>query len=316
MKILLTRVALSTFICMAISSAVFSQNNILDRAKKAIYQLEYQEAKNELDLYIRKYPNEFSNAFILINARCSGDPESPFYDADTAYEMVIRVFYEESTFDNKREKVVCSTFKACLDTVEKRKEQYVNQILAELVAKKDPESFKTFIQEYGHHIPQRDRAVRTLHQTEYDKAVKRNRILPFKRFIENYPDAEQMDDAIHFIEKLKYDRVVRMERVTEFEEFLEEYPNSQYASSVEEYLEKYRWKHCLKRPSINRYKDFLNYYPETAHVSEAKINIENLQWNQVLARNEIPYYRWFARTYPQSLHINVAQVSLIKLSGD
>ena len=297
---------------MISSNSAFGQKRILDRAKKAIYQLDYQDAQNELKLYLKKNDNQANNLFYLISARCYGDPESPYFDVDTAYKIVSQANYQEIPFDPKMDKVVCKSFKACSDTVEKRKDMYASILFHQAMDKNEVDVLKTFIQKYGQHELLKAKATSTIHALEYEKAKKGNRILHYSNFIENYPEAEQVELAEAALDKLRYERVRRVHKVREYEIFLEKYPTSLYTAEVVELIEKARWEYCVRAESVYRYQEYLNHYPNSSHTGEAYSIIEKLQWKQILQRNEIAYYRWFVQIYPQSEYNRLAKSKLFE----
>jgi len=303
------------FLCLMISSnSAFGQKRILDRAKKAIYQFDYQDAQNELKLYLQKNDNQANNLFYLISARCYGDPESPYFDLDTAYKIVSLADYQTTAFDPKMDVVICKSFEACTDTVENRKNMYASMIFHQAMDKNEVDALNAFIRKYGHHELLKSKAISAIHTMEYEKAKKGNRILHYSNFIEKYPDAEQVKLAKAELDKLRFERVKRVHKVREYEIFLEKYPESVYTAEVVELIEKARWEYCIRAESVYRYQEYLNHYPNSSHKAEAQSIIEKLQWKQILLRNEVAYYRWFIRTYPSSEHNGMAISKLFEAS--
>lgn len=284
----------------------WSQRIMLDRAKKAIYQQNYNEAKEELNHFLAKNNQQQNNVFLLLSARCYGDPESPMFQPDTAYKIVSRVVYYPSTFDPKMDNVVCKNYQACLDTVKQRKEQYAGSILQSSMASADPTRIKNFIHTYGNHTELVATATSYLEKTEFAKAVKADKILLYSNFIEQYPKSEHVEEALKAIERLKYERVVRLDKLKEYEKFLEEFPNSIYKTDLIKRMENVHWQYCLAGNDIKRYREYLAHYPETSNEETALRKIEAIQWEQITTINEVAYYRWFIRTYPKSSHVQDA----------
>ncbi|MBI1307629.1 MAG: hypothetical protein GC181_13585 [Bacteroidetes bacterium] len=308
------RLSLIPILILLNTICAFAQKRQLERVEKAIFQLNYQEAREELNLYLKKNENQQNNCFKLLDARCFGDPQSPYYNPDTAYRIMQTVIYYPTTFDPRTDVVVCKSYEACVDTVNHRKEQYASAILEKAIKSKRSTELKSFITAYPQHTTLVKKAKEILQDWEFEHAKKEDKLLLYSNFIEQYPDAKQVKQAQDAMEKLKYERAVRLNSVEEYEKFLEQYPNTSYKQDVLNHIEDAYWQQSVQTKDIKYYQEFLDHYPDSKHREQALKDIEDLRWQQIQQVDEIPYYRWYIRNYPKGLHVAEARRRIPELS--
>ncbi|MCB9240222.1 MAG: hypothetical protein H6608_03755 [Flavobacteriales bacterium] len=279
-----------------------AQRRILERAERAIFQFNYQEAREELKLYLTKNNNAEDNAYKMMTARVYGDPESPWYNPDSAYKIMMSIFYYPTTYDEKIDAVVCKSFEACEDTIRSRKEQYAGAILQREIDRHSVTGIENFIKRFSEHDELVEKAQTQLHEMEFQKAKKADKLLLYDQFIEKYPDADQVGEAYRAMETLKYERAVRRNTVRDYEQFLEDYPKTEYRAAVMDHIRDVRWAYCVKGNDVERYREFKTHYPNSIYQQSADSAIRELQWKQVRQVHESAYYRWYLREYPKDDH--------------
>lgn len=150
-------------------------------------------------------------------------------------------------------------------------------------------------------------------QGKWEKALKKNSIKSYQKFIEEYSDSEYSQDAKLKLIELEFNKAKKINTIKSYEYFLNTYSENKFTKQATDNLIAVEFEQIIKENSIKSYKRFISKYPDSEFKKKAKSYLMKLEYVETEKNNTIIDYTRFLKKYPEGEFSVKAKKNLMNL---
>lgn len=258
-----------SFVCFTVMLTVtqIAFAGKLDKAFEALYQFNYFDAKVLFEKSIDKNPAGAAYGLSLIHA----NPVLPYYDADTAYVLIVRADSAFKVVDLKRKEYL-KELGVTADSIAVHKKRVSTLFFERIHDSKSVSDFQTFLDTHPWAI-EIETARERRNELAFAEASAKNTYQAFAAFLEAYPDASQAEEAKEQYDALFFKTMTQASTETAYRKFIRDYPESPYRS----FAEKRVYELSTEAGTVSAYRSFIEQNPANPYVEQAWTRIYRLR---------------------------------------
>jgi tetratricopeptide (TPR) repeat protein/outer membrane protein assembly factor BamD (BamD/ComL family) len=297
----------SQLFLLSILNPVLSQEKLLTKANRNIFEKKFDDASEQLDKF--KSKDGSNNATELLEIKLSFYKNSSIKELENCNLRLTKLHADFKSNPILEIPKYYDEIGLVSDSIYRFSEQIKNQIIAHYLKSTDINELDFFITNYNSWTETKI-VINVRDSLLFSKLKISPEITPTEEFIAKYPVSIYADSAKFILEKFYFNQSITENKSESYRTFLRKYPKSNFKNVVQEKLEELEWNLTFGLNSRTAFESFLKEFPNSTHKTEINQAIEELEWQRTLAANQKANYEAFLKEFSNSIHKNEINLKL------